>query len=130
MVKGWVSESARHALARKGIETGQKPNAKADKFKTVFSIGSEIIEIPPMESEEELKERIAYEKTLSETEDYKAFRARGRTHDEAIWATQKVLNIVPKLPYKDEAGNELKWFSISRLDPDLREKAKKHLASL
>lgn len=28
MVKGWKSESARHALARKGIETGRKPTAR------------------------------------------------------------------------------------------------------
>lgn len=130
MVKGWVSESARHALASKGIETGQKEKINQRAIRGDFSIGTEVIEIPLMEDKDELKERIAYEKTLSETEDYRAFRARGLPHNEAIWATQKVLNIVPEPPYKDEAGNELKWFSISRLDPDLREKAKKYLASL
>jgi hypothetical protein len=130
MTKGWKAESARHALAQKGIETGQKSNIKTGKFGNAFLIGTETIEIPPMEDKEELKERIAYEKTLSETEDYRAFRANGRSHDEAIWATQKVLNIVPKPPYKDEAGNELKWFSISRLDPDLQAKAKKYLSEI
>ena len=90
--------------------------------KKTKNIGSEIM----FGTEEEEKERIAYERTLADTADYKAFRKQGMIHSEAIWATQKALNIVPKPPYKDESGKELKWFSISRLDPDLRVKAKKY----
>ena len=32
MTKGWISESARHSLARKGIETGRKTKPKSALF--------------------------------------------------------------------------------------------------
>lgn len=104
----------------------KQKNIGSEVMPRTFTIGKETIELPPMEEESEIKERIAYEKTLADTNDYKAFRAKGLSHKEAIWATQNALNIAPKPPYKDETGKELKWFSISRLTPELRIKAKKY----
>lgn len=38
MVKGWKSESARHALARKGIETGRKSGVRATRHTPLTNI--------------------------------------------------------------------------------------------
>ena len=90
-----------------------------------FKIGSETISIRPMPVEE-TKERIAFEKTLATTPEYKGFRTRGESHPSAINLTMKAKGIVPKFPFKDKAGKEIKWFSLTRLPPNLKQRSKKY----
>ena len=79
-----------------------------------------------MATPEETKERIAFEKTLATTSDYQTFRKQGDTHENAIWQTMKAKGIVPKFPFKDKTGNEIKWFSLTRLPPNLKQTSKKY----
>ena len=90
-----------------------------------FKIGSETIKIQPMPTEE-TKERITFEKTLATTPEYKTFRTRGETHPNAINLTMKAKGIIPKYPFKDKAGNEIKWFSLTRLPPNLKKTSEKY----
>ena len=97
-----------------------------------FKIGSETIKMSTMaasnlsQSKSEIKERIAFEKTLATTPEYKGFRARGENHSDAIHLTMKAKGIVPKYPFKDKTGKEIKWFSLTRLPPSLKETSKKY----
>ena len=77
-------------------------------------------------SHKENRERIAFEKTIASTTTYKQFRTAGRTHDESINSTMKIIGISLKAPFKDKKGNKIKWFSLTRLPPNLKQRAKKY----
>ena len=79
-----------------------------------------------MATPEEMKEKIVFEKTLATTPEYKGFRKQGDSHESAIWRTMKEKGIVPKFPFKDKAGKEIKWFSLSRLPLNLKQRSKKY----
>ena len=66
-----------------------------------------------MATKEEIKEQKVFEKTLATTPEYKTFRKQGDSHDSAIWRTMKAKKIVPKAPFKDKAGKEIKLITFS-----------------